>query len=394
MSQGQLLIAGMFRSGTTLLSRLLSDHPEGLVVSDPFVYFFKHYRNLHMRKLGLSDWHPDEPTPDYFGGARRKLFESLQAANLQETLPEETLQQLIADIRNWKSDQHPELCARLDELHADTFAAAYAALMDLAVDIYGHGETAVAGTKVSWCEEFLPAMARAFPHMRFVMPVRDIRAVVASQNNQRFEGEGKRPLLFYVRHWRKSVALAHHYSSTHPLLRGRVALVRYEDLVSAPESNLNCIMEHVGLAPRTLQVSAGRDGQTHNSSYETGAEGIFTGSTERWRQVLSEDEILAIEAMAGPELAMLGYRLGSSIPRPIECLELDCEPSFDSLSPWLKPFAAAAYVRDSRARKQEYRREEERREVLESSTQGPPQVERSLFLVDGMLPALRRTWGN
>ncbi len=60
----QLLIAGMFRSGTTLLSNLLSDHPQGLVVSDPFVYFFKHYRNLHLQKLGLSDWHPDEPTPD------------------------------------------------------------------------------------------------------------------------------------------------------------------------------------------------------------------------------------------------------------------------------------------------------------------------------------------
>ncbi len=380
----QLLIAGMFRSGTTLLSNLLSDHPQGLVVSDPFVYFFKHYRNLHLQKLGLSDWHPDEPTPDYFGGARRELFESLQAADLQEALSTEVRAQMIADIREWKSEQHPELCARLDEIQATTFADAYRELMRLAVELYGDGSVEVGGTKVSWSEEFLPAMARAFPEMNFVLPVRDLRAIVASQNSQRGAGEGHRPLLFYVRHWRKHVALAQHYASHCPLLKGRVSLLRYEDLVSAPERTMEPIMERVGLRSRALAV------HSHNSSFAGNAEGVFTASTERWRSVLAADEITAIESLAGPELALLGYAIDEPTARPLDCLKLECEPRFDQVAKWLQPFPAAAYLRDGAAREREYAAEERRRDVLDSELTLSTREERDLFLVEGLLPVLRK----
>jgi len=388
----QLLVAGMFRSGTTLLSNLLSDHPNGLVVSDPFVYFFKQYRNFHLAKLGLSDWKEDEPTPDYFGGVRGELLESLQAGDLQEQIPADALRQLITEIRKWKSEQHPGLCDRLDEIQAGTFAEVYQALMQLAVELYGDDQLQVAGTKVSWCEEFLPAMARAFPEMRFVLPVRDLRAIVASQNSQRGIGEGCRPLLFYVRHWRKSVALAQYYSEQHPLLKERVTLVRYEDLVHAPDKTMALIMEHVGLTAHSLAVTADASGRTHNSSFNHDAQGVFTGSAERWRGVLSADEIKAIEAFAGPELLLLGYKLATAVKRPLECLGLDCEPRFDEVSSWLQPFPAAAYLRDSAARDNEYTLEERRREVLDGGELRSATEERELFLVNGLLSKLRRAW--
>lgn len=388
----QLLIAGMFRSGTTLLSNLLSDHPEGLVVSDPFVYFFKHYRNLHMQKLGIADWDANEPTPDYFGGARRELFESLQAADLQEPISSETLQQLIADIRKWKSVQHPELCGRLNEIKADTFAEAYQGLMGLAVELYGDDQVAVAGTKVSWCEEFLPAMARAFPKMKFVLPVRDLRAIVASQNSQRGVGEGCRPLLFYVRHWRKSVALAEYYARQHPLLKGRVTRVRYEDLVSAPDEVMGPIMEHVGLRTCSLSVAADAAGRTHNSSFDHDAKGVFTDSAKRWRTILTADEVGAIESLAGPELSLLGYDMILPAMQPLECLTLDCEPRFEQVSEWLKPFPGAAYLRDAAAREREYAAEQRRRDVLETTCAISGEEETALFLAPGLRSALRKTW--
>ena len=70
-----LLISGMFRSGTTLLSRMFSAYPECLVVSDPFVYFFKAYRNFHLARVGAQGWLPDEPTPDYFGATHGDLLQ-------------------------------------------------------------------------------------------------------------------------------------------------------------------------------------------------------------------------------------------------------------------------------------------------------------------------------
>lgn len=392
MMNGSVLIAGMFRSGTTLLSSLLSDHPQCMVISDPFVYFFKLYRDFHLKALGLTDWQPAEPTPDYFGGARRDLFERLMAADMSESLPAGALEELIVEIRAWKTHQHPELCARLDEIRPSTFAETYAELMALAVDVYGKAEVEVAGTKVSWCEEFLPAMARAFPEMRFVLPVRDLRAVVASQNNQTNEGAGRRPLLFYVRHWRKSVALAQHYATTHPLMRKRVTIVRYEDLVHSPDEVLPPILRHVNLSARDLQLSDGANGSSPNSSFTKDVGSIFTGSAERWRGILSVDEISAIEALAGPELTLLGYDVSGPVLRPMQCLELDCEPPFESISTWLKPFSAASYLRDPVARRSEYLLEERRREVLEGSSVPSAQDESELFLVPGFMARLRQAW--
>ncbi len=385
-----LMIAGMFRSGTTLLSRLLSDHADALVVSDPFIYFFKHYRNQHLVQLGASGWHPDEPTPDYFLGQRRRLLERLLAADLSEPVPASTRRELLEDIRAWKGVQHPQLCARLDEVAGETFADLYRSLIELAVDVYSQHGAVIAGTKVSWCEEFLPALARAFPAMRFILPVRDLRAVVASQNSQRGMGEGRRPLLFYVRHWRKSVAFAHHYAHGHPLLQERVALVRYEDLVANPEPTLERLCGHVGLAPAALSIGAG--GWTHNSSFARAGDGVFTDSTERWRAVLRPAEVDAIEALAGPELALMGYPLTGTRRRPVDCLDTDCEPPFEQVSPWLQPFSAAAYLRDPALRRAEYETEEVRLSLLESGTELGAEAERDLFLAPGVLPALREAW--
>jgi hypothetical protein len=327
-----ILIAGVFRTGTTMLANLLSEHPNALVVSDPFVYFFKHYRNYHLAAMGRTDWDPDEPTPDYFGGHRGELLARILESDFGEAMPAATLQQMVADIREWKTEQHPELCARLDEVEGQSFADVYRSLIDLSVEIYGSRHVQMAGTKVSWCEEFLPAMARAFPEMQFVVPFRDLRAVVASQNNQTGAGIGQRPLLFYVRHWRKCVALAHHFANNHSLLKGRVHLVRYEDFVGAPDEQLAALTAKLGLPARSLGVGAGRSDIGHNSSFDMdGAEappsqGVFRQSAERWRQVLTTDEIRAIDALAGPELRLLGYPLEHPSARPIGCLGLDCEP--------------------------------------------------------------------
>jgi hypothetical protein len=390
-----LLIAGMFRSGTTLLAGLINDHPDSLVVSDPFVYFFKHYRNHHLAALGLNDWQADEPTPDYFGGARRELFESLMEANLSEPMPAATLKLMIADIRRWKCEQHPLLCDSLDRVAGGSFAEVYSSLIDLAVEIYGDEGVRLAGTKVSWCEEFLPAMGRAFPEMQFVLPVRDLRAVIASQNSQTIVGVGRRPLLFYVRHWRKSVALAHYYAEHHPLLKDRVQLVRYEDLVREPEAFLETLTRRVGLSSKPLQVSVGSDGLGHNSSFGSESNsppptrGVFTHSTDRWREVLSIDEVRAIEAFAAPEMALLGYPLSAPPVRPQDCLTLDCEPPFDLVASWLKPFAAAAYLCDDQAREREYAAEERRRLVLDQGLAPSLAVQNELFLVPHTWQALK-----
>lgn len=394
-----LLISGMFRSGTTLLSRMLSARPEYLIVSDPFVYFFKAYRDHHLQRAGATGWHPDEPTSDWFLSPHHGALQRILAAGLDEDIPQALLARLRSDIRAWKGEQHPRLCARLEEVEGETFAEVYRGLIRLAVELYGSEATQVAGTKLSWCEEFLPALARAFPEMRFVLLIRDLRAIVASQNSQRGVGEGKRPLLFYVRHWRKSVAFARRFTHGESALSDRVRLVRYEDLVSGPTAALEelCSFARLRFDPQMVRVEAfrseGEDGAWRpNSSYGRPATGIYTASLERWREVLSAAEIDAVNALAGPELALMGYDLPGDVMRPAACLGTACEPDVAELAPWIQPFPCSAYLREPHERVREYAAEDLRRAVIEGSADVDPDTEQRLLLDRGLLSELREAW--
>ncbi|TDJ74615.1 MAG: sulfotransferase [Planctomycetota bacterium] len=394
-----LLLSGMFRSGTTLLSRMLGAGPECLVVADPFIYVLKAYRSFHLARAGATDWDPEEPTSDHFFARHADVNAAILAADLSEDIPAELLGRLRADIRRWKSEQHPGLCRRLDQVGGRTFADVYRSLTELSVELYGDAGTRLAGTKVSWCEEFLPALARAFPEMRFVMLVRDLRAIVASQNRKQGSGAGKRPLLFYVRHWRKSVALTRSFLDHEGELSGRVQLLRYEDLVRDPQARLEelCAFLDTPFTPAMTRVEAFRaESETGswltNSSFADPGEGIYTDSLARWLSVLSSAEIEALNALAGPELAWMGYELPGHVADPIECLSTDCEPAFDELAPWIQPFPCAAYLRDADAKTVEYALESVRRAVIEGELSVPPELERQFFLGDGVLPGLREAW--
>lgn len=398
----QLLVAGMFRSGTTLLSRILSAHPRCLLVADPFVYFFKAYRNALLAGAGPTRCSPDEPTSDLFHDPEHGLWrELIERGELSEPVPAPVLDAMRAEIRRWKAEQHPRLCARLDEVGGESFAALYRGLSGLCLELYGQDrDVALAGTKVSWCEEYLPALARAFPAMRFVFVVRDLRAVCASQNARQGSAAGKRPLLFYVRHWRKSVGLFLRHLRRDPLFAGRALLVRYEDLVEHPRRTVEELCALTGLSgePAMLDVAGYRDLREEgawrpNSSFEAG-EGIYRSSLERWRWALRPDEVAAIESLAWPELRAMGYRLtGEPLP-PRDCLALDCEPAPEELADWIRPLACAAYLRDERARAAELEKEERRLAILDGSLVVPPEEEERAFLDHGTLELLRQAAGR
>lgn len=392
----ELLIAGLFRSGTTLLSRVLGSRPDALLVADPFVYLFRGYRNALLEEAGASGWRPDEPTSDLFRAPHHAVWRDLVLRrDLRERVAPAALERLRADLREWKGEQHPRLCARLDELDGATWAELWRGLLALCLELYRPaGGVTLAGGKVSWCEEFLPALARAFPRMRFVVLVRDVRAVCASQSAREGSARGKRPLLFYARHWRKCVGLALRHARD-PLLAGRLTLVRYEDLVARPAEVVRelCRRLDVRFGPDLLDAGGFRavDEQgtwRANSSFE-GGEGIFTASLARWRTALRPPEIAALEALCGPELAVMGYERTLPPLRPEACAASGCEPAFEELAPWLRPFATAQVLREPEALAREYAAEGLRLDVLSGARRVSAEEEERLFLDRSLVPLLR-----
>ena len=390
-----VMLSGVFRSGTTLLSRVISAHPDALVVSDPSIYFFKAYRDFHFEQAGLSR-DPERPNSSLFMDPHIDVWVRILASDLSEDMPAWAKQQVREQLRIWKTAQHPRLVAAVDELDGVTFRDFYAAMLELFTELYGSEETRLVGAKTSWCEAFIPALGRAFPDMKFVFLVRDLRAVIASQNQQKGAGQGTRPLMFYVHHWRKSVAFATAWGQLDPVFSKRCAVLRYEDLISDLPGQLRTVNALVGLAadPRQFNPQCWPDermeGQwTPNSSYGGQSRGLYSTSVERWRTILTGPQIRAVEALAGPELAMLGYAIEHPIAPVDAYLAEGVEADFDTLADWLKPFPEAQFSRDPVLRRAVCAAEARRRAFIRSAYPVDANRSRSL-LVDPRMAAVLR----
>lgn len=185
-------------------------------------------------------------------------------------------------------------------------------------------------SRVRWGEKTprhvfrLPEMLSAYPDAVAVVMVRDPRGVVASYRDWsnrggfdleadpeharvlRVEQERTRasydPVLATLL-WRLTITAARRAERTFG--DQRVRIVRYEDLVSAPERTLQWLADWLGLdyEPAMLDVPL------HNSSFSRFQPhaGIVPGPADRWRRKLSDREIAIIQSWAAGELREAGY---------------------------------------------------------------------------------------
>ncbi|HSQ37629.1 MAG TPA: hypothetical protein VLS92_07040, partial [Acidimicrobiia bacterium] len=144
--------------------------------------------------------------------------------------------------------------------------------------------------------------------------LRDPRDLIASIHHRVLDNQtgDPRPVLYSLRAWRKSVAVALAYASS-PAFRW----LRYEDLTADPSGQLQAVSALLGVPSVEAGVFAEgirlRDGSIwrSNSSFE-GMVGISAASRGRYRKVLSDDVVRYIEAVCSPEMGAVGYALEGS----------------------------------------------------------------------------------
>lgn len=138
-----------------------------------------------------------------------------------------------------------------------------------------------------------------FPHARAIVTVRDPRAVVASVL-------GRGDLTDSV--WKAAVEWRFFANVTKSLLNRQglqVQLVSYEELVRNSLTVIQGLCDFLGLDFQSGMEQA--DGA--NSSYERpSGSGIFSNSLERWKSVLSQEEVALIERIVGSRLTGYGYK--------------------------------------------------------------------------------------
>lgn len=300
----QLLVTGCYRSGTTLLEKLLHSHPSICVGSQPFpiLYFFA--KTAFLQERGLTRRYPLDHLfleQDYEVGEFAQFLVGFQ-------LTEAALDEIFQQLANYRLGLWtPQVLRFRSQVRAGAFPAVYRQLHELLARLLRKPEAIICGSKEVLCEEYVPFVLSQGG--KAILSVRDPRDMITSLDyRERDNSTGEhRPLLFSLRAWRKSVALilAHEeHRNFH--------WVRYEDLVRNPAEVVANLTRFLGVSNLEGHVLAGPLADQYgrrwqgNSSFSD-FEGISTDSVGKYRTVLAVPTVAYVETCCRPEMERLGY---------------------------------------------------------------------------------------
>jgi len=153
----------------------------------------------------------------------------------------------------------------------------------------------------------LDFICERFPNAQFVHMVRDGRDACCSA--LRADIPNIDAVDRFARYWRRCVRAR--LATRCP---DRLLDVAYEALTAGPEDAMRRVMSFLGEAyePGQIDPSAREDDpRTRAARFAKLSEPISSSSQGVWRTAMTPDQVKRFEAIAGPELTSVGYRLAS-----------------------------------------------------------------------------------
>jgi hypothetical protein len=275
VERGPVFVAGLERSGTSLLYALLASHPN--IAMTRRTNLWRHFFRQHG---DLADTENLDRCLATMSRYKRLVVLGLAFARLRR--------EFLAGERTY-----PRLFALLEEQVAERM---------------GRPRW---GDKSLHTEHHADDIFDAYPGARILHMVRDPRDRYASSYARwkvRRGGVGAG-----TAEWLSSARLASRNARRHP---DRYLIVRYETLATEPDASLARICEFIDepFERQMLSMDGAPDFRAGgNSSYGTRDPAIIsTGSIGRFREVLSPRQIAFIQMLAGREMAAFGYE-----PEPV-----------------------------------------------------------------------------
>jgi hypothetical protein len=258
-------IAGSQRSGTTLLSVLLSKHPEiyidGNTISFRLISCFNYYKDVLPYNFSLS------------------------RPEIMSYLIENDYKGRLADLLDYKNlNQYSDSKSIIEQGIKNRLAQA--------------GKTCF-GDKAPNIEHFLPDLVMLIPKAKFIHIVRDGRAVAHSKKTRT-----NKNLMLGAQEWIDSNVLGLSHLAT--LGEDQYKIIRYEDLLLKPESTLSDICQFLDL-PYSAEMIKEEAIQNNENSYVKSI--LDASKINLFKEKLSANQLKKIESIQGPMLTKFGYDL-------------------------------------------------------------------------------------
>lgn len=270
-------VLGRGRSGTTLLSRMLGQHPEVVVAPEGFFAM-----NLR-RRYGTGPLAPsrvDAFVRDVLAENRMKTW-GLSPADLQRRLRS-----------NGGALPYAEVCTRVYESYAH--------------GTVGKRQARLLGDKNPHYALLVERLLETFPEARFIHLVRDPRDNVLSYRAVPFDLGDVRALAYRWRAYNTRLLRAQ------GLAPQRFLRIRYEDLIRGPAPVLAQVSAFLGLPYEAAMLAFHEhdDGAFYGKGsawFEKLQGPLDPDQAEKWRTGLSADEASQVEAICGPLMDWFGY---------------------------------------------------------------------------------------
>lgn len=317
-----LFISGLARSGTTLLARMLSAHRDVMIGSDPYLTYFRFFRNAIIRKAAV-EYDYSSPFQDYyFSDDLLKIMSLVQKSSLDIPFDKNEWGALYDSVMSRASHECADLLPELSKLLGKTYKEILDNGLNIIAQVRQSQNRKWVGIKEVWVLEFFKPMALTYPEAHFIIIQRDPRAIMASMLKLGSEDTSQRGhSLSVLRHWRKYTAFRCYYQAD-PLFSNRLYCLNYEDLVSNPKkiSKEICDFLDIKFDPDMIDASKYINYSTNavwegNSSFETTTQGISQKQKERWKSQLDPRVIKLTELACGPEMPLEGYEIANDINR-------------------------------------------------------------------------------
>ena len=299
-----LFITGSGRSGTTLIDKILHNHPNIGLGSQPFPNLYYSFKSKFLHQNNIYKRYAFD---HLFRESDYRLEELNRFLN-SCVLSDAEIETLFYDMSKYSGQHMPEfLDFCRSRIVPGTFYEIYQQLLSYLADYLAKKSLLYIGTKEIWLEEFIPYFLRK--NVKSIIIIRDPRDVVTSLcfgKGVNYTGN-KRPLLYVLRQWRKSFSFCAQYQG-----HQNFAWIKYEDLVKETESVLTRLTSFLNVLPyinnsfsRGLYDQKGNLWLGNSSFGELS--GISKASVASFKANLSESCIRYIESVCYPEMLFLNY---------------------------------------------------------------------------------------
>lgn len=299
-----ILLNGCFRSGTTLLDKLLHTHQSIVMASQPYPVLFFYAKSLFLKEQNLTQRYP-------LGHLFMEASYSPEAFNdflRTYKFNQCDIDTIFSQLKNVGTIvKTPEICQCEKSIQPGAFWDLYQQFNNYLQQLFPKPQVAkYVGAKEAFVEEYIPYLLSK--ENKVILIIRDPRDVIASASYSKSSYMGdNRPVLFSLRAWRKSVAYALAYESDPNCM-----WLKYEDLVTHPEDTLARITTFLQLDEYPADAfEKGINDQygqlwKSNSSFG-GSIGLDISALGRFTERLPKEVIAYIESICYPEMHALNY---------------------------------------------------------------------------------------